>query len=199
MLDEYEEDIYGSGAYRRDMERWPDGSYSNPDKGLDTFRKYVFDRLEKLDEYYDRIENLLKYNNLYITRSGQYEDFLDAKFVFEINDRETLLYDDDYRDFIRYIGVDANKVSQNVRYVIVDGRSKTVEYYDDIDENGIQTCIGFIKAYDNAGNYEIYVDGKEWCSSSTETDKINSITFMTEEGIKSFDFTRKYTMWADLI
>ena len=52
MLDGYEQDIYGSGAYLRDMERWPDGSYQeHPEAGLSIFREYVHGRLRSMDEY----------------------------------------------------------------------------------------------------------------------------------------------------
>lgn len=53
MLDEYEEDIYGSGAYLREMERWPEGSYADASERLSTFRAYVMDRLKEMDLYYD--------------------------------------------------------------------------------------------------------------------------------------------------
>jgi hypothetical protein len=51
MLDEYEEDIYASGAYLREQDRWEDGTYSNSDVGLSTFRQYVMERLSYMDEY----------------------------------------------------------------------------------------------------------------------------------------------------
>ena len=38
MLDGYEQDIFGSGAYIRDMECWPDGNYQDPEAGLSIFR-----------------------------------------------------------------------------------------------------------------------------------------------------------------
>ena len=52
MLDEYEDQIYGSGAYLRDMERWPEGTYSDPNQGLSIFRHYVLARLKACDKYY---------------------------------------------------------------------------------------------------------------------------------------------------
>jgi hypothetical protein len=195
MLDGYEADIYGSGAYRRDMERWPDGSYSDPEKGLDTFRDYVSERLQKLDEYYDRVEQLLDRQNIYITRSAQYEDFTSLRFIYEINDREAL-EDSEYREFIDYIGADTENIPENARYAVVDGASETVEYYEDFDENGTDTCIGFIE---NDINCDIYVDGEVWYTSDNEPNKINVLTFMTYDGVESFDFTKRYVMWADLI
>ena len=51
MLTGFEEDIYGSGAYLRDMERWPEGNYMDPDLGLSVFREYVFERFASMDDY----------------------------------------------------------------------------------------------------------------------------------------------------
>ena len=51
MLDAYERDIYDSGAYIRDMERWPDGNYQDPETGLSLFREYVHARLRSMDNY----------------------------------------------------------------------------------------------------------------------------------------------------
>ena len=51
MIDGYERDIYGSGAYVRDMERWPDGNYQDPEAGLSIFREYVHARLRSMDSY----------------------------------------------------------------------------------------------------------------------------------------------------
>lgn len=55
MLDEYEADIYLSGAYLREMERWPEGSYADAADGLGRFRKYVSKRLQETDRYYEKL------------------------------------------------------------------------------------------------------------------------------------------------
>lgn len=51
LLDGYEREIFGSGAYVRDMERWPDGNYQDPETGLSVFREYVHDRIRSMDSY----------------------------------------------------------------------------------------------------------------------------------------------------
>ncbi len=51
MLDSFEQDIFGSGAYIREMERWPEGSYQDPELGLSVFREYVHKRLRSMDGY----------------------------------------------------------------------------------------------------------------------------------------------------
>ena len=55
MLAGFEQDIYGSGAYFRDMERWPDGTYQDPGQKLSVFRAYVHERLLAMDAF---MENL---------------------------------------------------------------------------------------------------------------------------------------------
>lgn len=59
LLDEYEADIYGSGAYLRDMVRWPDGGYADPADGLNTFREFVMKHIECMDQQYETVENLV--------------------------------------------------------------------------------------------------------------------------------------------
>ena len=54
IIDKYEKDIYNSGAYIRDMERWPTGNYENPSLKLSKFKSYVIERLEYLDKYMEK-------------------------------------------------------------------------------------------------------------------------------------------------
>ena len=56
LIDEYEAEIYGSGAFVRDRERWPEGTYNDPAEGLGKFKKYVLDRLKACDSYYQNME-----------------------------------------------------------------------------------------------------------------------------------------------
>ena len=57
MIDEYEDEIIGSGAYARTKERWPDGNYQESDYSLDQFRTYVFARLEWMDSLVANLDN----------------------------------------------------------------------------------------------------------------------------------------------
>ncbi len=56
LLDEYEQDIYGSGAYLREMDRWPEGTYGDPAEGMSRFRAYVADRLQFMDRCFEQYE-----------------------------------------------------------------------------------------------------------------------------------------------
>ncbi len=50
MLDEYEKEAYGSGAFFRDAERWPQ-NYHTDNKDLSEFKEYVKLRLDYFDDY----------------------------------------------------------------------------------------------------------------------------------------------------
>lgn len=52
LIDIYEADIYGSGAFERTMVRWSDGNYYDIDKQLEDFRNYTIERLHIMDELY---------------------------------------------------------------------------------------------------------------------------------------------------
>jgi len=51
LIDQYEADIYDSGAYARTMARWPDGNYYDPDVKLEDFRAFVLARFKYMDSY----------------------------------------------------------------------------------------------------------------------------------------------------
>ena len=55
LIDKYEDNIYNSGAYDRDMIRWPEANYSKNNVKLDSFRKYVKERLRYMDLYIDSL------------------------------------------------------------------------------------------------------------------------------------------------
>lgn len=50
-LDGLERDIFGSGAFARDKERWPQGAYIETTAGLSKFRAYVSERLSAMDAW----------------------------------------------------------------------------------------------------------------------------------------------------
>lgn len=52
LIDQYEKEIYGSGAFVREVERWPFCTSNNPEGGLSVFRQYVMERLQACDVYY---------------------------------------------------------------------------------------------------------------------------------------------------
>lgn len=200
MLDEYEEDIYDSGAYLRERERWPNGSYSNEEQGLDRFRAYVMDRLQEADKYYTKLEELSE-ESIYIIRSAQYKKFKESQFIVEINNME-VLQDSDYRDFLMYIGVDIDAITNNTRFVLINGSKQQIEYLETLGENRTDTCIGVVELQeieDKTDEYKICVDGKEWYTAQVNSVKDIQVKFMSEGEAKTFDFTKEYIMWSYLI
>ncbi len=161
MLDEYEDDIFNSGAYLREMERWPDGNYIDAQNGLSVFRSYVMDRLQKTDEYYKRLEKVYE-KGTFLIRSARYKNFNDADFIIEINDKK-LLYDDEYKELLKYIGVDLQKITNDVRFIFINGKDHKVDYFKYLgtNEESINTCLGKIKILennDNRENFGIYLN-----------------------------------------
>lgn len=53
MLDDYEVQIYDSGAYKRNYERWPECAHYDGNQRLSVFKEYVKARLKYMDEYVD--------------------------------------------------------------------------------------------------------------------------------------------------
>lgn len=128
LIDTYERDIYDSGAFIRDMERWPNGNYAAPSDKLSVFRSYVHARTAESDEYIGRLYDN-RHSSVYIRRSQQYKYFLESNFVIEIND-PSLLARDEYRDLFDYIGIEASSISENVSYVI-GNRNSGFNYISD--------------------------------------------------------------------
>lgn len=55
LLDGYEQDIFSSGVYERDYERWPDSAHNVGQTDLKEFRKYVAERFAEMDKYIDKL------------------------------------------------------------------------------------------------------------------------------------------------
>jgi hypothetical protein len=56
LLNDYEVKIYNSGAFIRDMNKWPDGTYNDSNTKLNDFRNYVLERLIYMDEFVNSME-----------------------------------------------------------------------------------------------------------------------------------------------
>ena len=54
LIDDYEEDIFSSGAFLRDKEKWPEGNYINVNLKLSRFKSYVIERLSYMDKYMNK-------------------------------------------------------------------------------------------------------------------------------------------------
>ncbi|WP_034446013.1 CotH kinase family protein [Butyrivibrio sp. AE2032] len=127
-IDEYEKDIFGSGAYYRDQTRWPEGNYIDGITSLDTFRKYVTGRLFYMDAYMERLENN-RTDNQFINQCIKYVDLEKAVFVLELKNKK-LVNDPEYREFLEYIGIDPDRIIDTTGYIVTSFGGKNAEYID---------------------------------------------------------------------
>ena len=51
LLNNYEKEIYGSGAYIREKSRWPNGNYFSRAHGLRRIKRYLAKRIYYMDKY----------------------------------------------------------------------------------------------------------------------------------------------------
>ncbi len=118
LLEEYEKVIFGSGAYLREMERWPDSNImEGPTYDLSRFKDYAILRLHEFDEYFDRLENVKEESTL-IRRTAAMKHFYESDIVMEIKDRD-ILNEPEYLDFISRIGnFDPAMITEDIRYIV---------------------------------------------------------------------------------
>lgn len=197
LLDKYEADIFASGAYLRDMERWPDGTYGSAADGLNLFRTYVTNRLQEADLYYERLETAYYENsNIFIRRSMQYKNFFEHCFIIEINNHDLLL-DSDYSAFLEYIGVDVSAITEDIHFILVNPTEKKAEYLPMLyeEEESRETCIGRLTfAKLREGVYDIKVNGVEsYDTSIFSAPEIDMAIIKGTERYR-FNFTKGYDM-----
>lgn len=198
LIDKYEADIFESGAYLRDMERWPEGTYGNASDELSVFRAYVMNRLREADLYYERLEKAYEEtSNVFIRRSAQYKNLWESRFIIEINEH-SLLSQSEYAEFLEYLGVEVSSVTEEVRFILVNPGEKKVEYLSSLEEgeDARETCIGrlsFSKLRE--GVYDVKVDGVERFKTSIFSRP--EIRMAVIEDIVTFDFnfTNGYDLW----
>ncbi len=143
MLDAYEREIYLSGAYRREMERWPEGTYTEASAGLDTFRAYVAQRLRETDRYYEELNRTHDDGRTAYELQVQFSTFTDTAYYLQalkyadctaalkINNAE-VLQDERYASAFEALGVTRESVG-SVGGVFVlrgSGEGRTVQGQD---------------------------------------------------------------------
>ncbi|MBP5624933.1 MAG: CotH kinase family protein [Lachnospiraceae bacterium] len=140
MLDSCEADIFGSGAFIRDKERWPEGIYTD-EGNLEAFKEYVHARLEYLDGYYGRLGDD-KEKSLYVRRLSKYEPLDESPILLEIAD-PSVLEDEDLADLLTYVGMDVN-MFKNGAVCAVGSVKDGYEYFDSfVTSTGeIKTKVG---------------------------------------------------------
>ena len=207
-LNDFEKDIYFSGADLRETDRWPNGSYWDADRGLEDFRAYVAARFQELDDYYKRLEELVSGSNatknVYIIRSAQDKDFLKSDFLLVLNDKN-LLENNEYREFLAYLGIDTAQFAENVNFAVVNGVEKKVQYFETVDFlKEVDTCIGCIRMEEDkeaAGSRRFYVNGDLWRTidlrGQNGIELLYANDFTGQKALR-FDFSKQYIMWSRL-
>ena len=173
MIDEYQDDIFGSGAYYRDCAKWPGGCCVEGLTSLDTFRDYVNQRLSYMDSYIERLETGLT-DNQFINQSYKYENWNESLVGIEINDK-SYLEDPEYLEFFEYMGIDPAGVTDDIKYIVCDPGVKKVEYIDSSFAPGdcldgelgritLERCDG--RGYDYDEDNSLCIDGKHLLMTS---------------------------------
>lgn len=155
MLDSFEADIFGSGAFIRDKERWPEGIYTD-EGNLEAFKEYVHARLEYLDGYYGRLGDD-KEKSLYVRRLSKYEPLDESPILLEIAD-PSVLEDEDLADLLTYVGMDVN-MFKNGAVCAVGSVKDGYEYFDSfVTSTGeIKTKVGNLTLR-KAEGYEYFLE-----------------------------------------
>lgn len=194
ILDEYEADIYHSGAYLRDMERWPDGLYTDASDELNSFRTYIRQRLQECDAYYKRLSKLCN-ESIFIRRSAQYKDFMKSTFFIEVNNK-ALLKEPDYIDLFEYMGIDITAITNEVRFIIANPSMNQYDYLSSLVEGAVQS--GTISSETvRDGVHMISLNGVECYETSLFSQPAIKMVLIREQTVHQFRFeTESGTQFA---
>lgn len=195
LLDEYEKDIFASGAYMRDRERWPEGNYADAAEGLKPFRTFVMGRLREFDAYFERLKGVCR-DSIFIRRSAQYASFEEGSFLIEINEKE-LLRDSDYRDLFEYMGIDISAVTEEVRFILAKPVEGKYEYLSGLGEaeGDRETFAGKLSFSEiEKGLYEVSLDGTVCCTSAVFFRPAVRMVSVKGGMAEQFDFGRGNTL-----
>lgn len=184
LLDEYEEDIFASGAYLRDMERWPEGLYADAASGMSIFRAFVMRRLQETDDYFERLKAVCG-ESIFIRRSAQYASFDGGSFIIEINHKE-LLADSDYIDLFEYMGIDISAITDEVRFIIAKPVDGKYEYLSGLSEAEGKLSFSEIRE----GLYQVSLDGTACYLSSVFSRPAIAMVSVKDGMADEFDFVQ---------
>ena len=201
MIDSYEAAIYGSGAFRREKERWPEGTYNEASEGLDKFRSYVEKRLTETDEYIERLESVFN-KSILVRRSAQYKGFLDCDFFIAINSPE-VLRDSDYLDLFEYIGIDTSRLSQSTTMILYNSKEKKAEILTEPIANGFSydSVIGKLSldrkedgVYFTEEDFGIYVDDTYVYDTVSIYEPALRFYFIDKHGARTMELKKDYKL-----
>lgn len=204
MLKEYEEDIYSSGAFIRDMKRWPEGNYNDPSEGLSQFKKYVRRRLNETDGYISRLDKK-KDQSVFVRRSAQYKDFENKNFFIAINNPK-VLSDKEYLELFSYMGIDSKYLKSDAKYLLFNGYDGNLEVLTKERDEGFEydSTIGHISfkrieggSYFSDEDFSVFVDDKFCYDTIKAYEPDIRFYFIDEDKAQTMDLTKDYKL--DLI
>ena len=114
LLDELEIELFSSGAYFRDVERWPESANLDEVRSLDKFRSYVHERLQEMDDYVERLCGNHSSNPL-ITQLQNYNDLNNYRFII-VTKYPELLDGPVYSEFIDLVGKDKVTITSDLNF-----------------------------------------------------------------------------------
>ena len=153
IIDEYEDDIFNSGAYVRDVIKWPSSTMKDHTEKLELFRQYVHTRFYYADDYFRKIEGAYGLST-YVRRSYAYSDFKDNWYFVELNDH-SYMSNPEFLDLLNYIEVDGSKITEDTKFIvgsIADGYHYYDTYPDEDSELGTPLGV-FSLRRDEYGEY----------------------------------------------
>ncbi|MBP3735468.1 MAG: CotH kinase family protein [Lachnospiraceae bacterium] len=155
MLLALEKKIFASGAYRRDITRWPGSDRVDPEEGLDRFRSYVRERLACTDAYYEKLAEEGA-ENFYRRQLIAAEDVASRDLLIGLNDPDILQDDPELATFLNDQGVDIGSLMPDDKYILIsraDSTAAAVTTYPALSsyEDSILTASGQLRILDEFG------------------------------------------------
>ena len=165
ILSGYEDEIFGSGAYLRERERWPKSNLmQGSDCNLSRFKTYVLQRFAEFDAYFDRLSEV-KAESTLIRRSAAIKDFDESDIVMEIKDRE-ILNEEEYIEFLESLGfVDLSKITEDVRFIVYLRDRDETRYITDFGDVGDTWSDGIVNLainIDPNGDYFFFFNDQDY-------------------------------------
>ena len=189
MLDSYEKDIFSSGAYLRERDCWPEGSYIDGlQLNLDEFKDYVLDRLSAMDDYVDNLtaDSDYEYEKLTFGSDIIYDCvsqlFSDPNelVLLEINN-PSLWNEEYYYKILSKWGIPSDYVSEKVSL-----KSQLIDQYNEFNGESIaEDALGLGESTDliiMLDNDEFSYCNNFFAGGTYETEIGNLICYQADDG-----------------
>ena len=200
MLDSYEQDIFKSGAYYREMERWPSGSYigksyvgegdidENTADDLTIFKEYVLSRLHYFDNYVATLSADPEYEYSSLTFGSDIiydcvsQLFSDPNELVLLEINNPSLWDEEYYyELLSKWGIPSDYVSEKVSL-----KSQLIDQYNEFNGESIaEDTLGIGESTDliiMLDNDEFSFCNDFFAGGTCETEIGNLIYYQADDG-----------------